>query len=251
MRTDRLYIGTSGYSYKHWADGVFYPSKLNQRDWLEFYSTCFNSVELNVTFYRLPKKTVFERWVEQTPDQFAFSVKGSRFITHLKKLSDCEEALRLFFDHASALKNNLKTVLWQLPPTLKIDAERLEDFCLMLEKTPLSGPVRHAFEFRHQSWFCPEVYKILHCHHHALCIAHSDRWPFAEEITARFVYVRFHGGGLSYGSDYSMKELVRWAGKIKTWLRDGFDVFCYFNNDAYGYAVKNALDLLELVERKV
>lgn len=248
--TKRLFVGTSGFSYKHWSNDVFYPSGLDQRSWLEFYARYFNTVELNVTFYRLPRPESFLTWQKITPSDFTFSIKGSRYITHVKKLKDCLEPVDLFFSRAAGLKNKLTVVLWQLPPGLHFDRARLQDFLALLQKNQAAKTVRHAFEFRHQSWFCPETYNILRSFDSALCIAHSNCWPCEEKITADFVYLRLHGGSLLYESNYTSEELVQWANKIKKWLKKRLGVYAYFNNDAYGYAIKNALELVGLITKK-
>lgn len=248
LRSDP-YIGTSGYSYNHWWDGVFYPADVKPSRWLEYYAKYFNTVELNVSFYRLPKKETFEGWRKRTPENFKFVAKGSRFITHIKKLKDVEEPLEVFFKNAPGLKNKLEAVLWQLPPGLKVDIEKLKGFCESLEKWK---KIRQAFEFRHQSWFCERVYEVLRQHNFSLCVAHSGRWPPVEEVTADFVYFRFHGGGdVLYSSNYTEKELKNWAAKAKNYLKQEKDVFAYFNNDAHGYAVKNAMRLKELLNVEI
>jgi len=240
-------IGTSGYSYPHWWNGVFFPSDLPQRKWLEFYAECFDTVELNVSFYRLPRKEVFDSWYKRTPRRFSYAVKGSRFITHIKRLKDCKEPLSLFFDHASPLKEKLGAVLWQLPPRFKFQKERLEEFCVLLSTLPRSKLLRHAFEFRDESWLCQEAFRILEEFNFAFCIAHGSSLPLIEKVTSDFIYLRLHGGEVLYGSDYSDKELNQWAKKIEEWKHTGKIVFVYFNNDAYGFAVKNALTLKKIV----
>ncbi|HBY57814.1 MAG TPA: DUF72 domain-containing protein [Candidatus Atribacteria bacterium] len=243
-----LFIGTSGYSYKHWSDGVFYPPEISSTKWLEYYCQFFNTVELNMTFYRLPKKETFKRWYERTPDNFTFAVKGSRFITHIKKLNNCEEPLELFLSYVQELKGKLGVVLWQLPPNLHFDEERISYFCQLLKSFCLSQNISQTFEFRHKSWFCPELFNILKDYNFSLCIAHSKRWPYIEKIIANFVYLRFHGGEELYGSSYSDRELKYWADKSRHWSKEGKIIYAYFNNDAYGYAVKNALKFKELLE---
>lgn len=243
----RVFVGTSGYNYKHWSEGVFYPKKLPQRKWLEYYGETFNTVELNVTFYRLPKTETFEGWRQRTEPNFGFAVKGSRYITHVKKFKECEEPVKLFFAHASALKNKLEVVLWQLPPNLKLNLKKLEQFCSLLKNLVSSKNTRQSFEFRHQTWFCREVYELLKNYNFSLCIAHSSRYPRDEVVTADFVYLRFHGGEVLYGSKYSDDELHSWASKAKMWLKSGKDIYAYFNNDAYGYAVKNAETFKEMI----
>jgi uncharacterized protein YecE (DUF72 family) len=180
---------------------------------------------------------------------FLFAVKGSRFITHIRRLKDCREPLSLLFDHASSLKEKLGVMLWQLPPRFKFKIERLEEFCVLLSTLPRSKLHRHVFEFRDESWFCNEAFRILEEFRFAFCIAHGSGLPFAERITSNFVYLRLHGGEWLYGSDYSEKELKQWAGKILGWEKKGKIVFAYFNNDAYGFALKNALTLKKLVSQ--
>lgn len=242
-----ILIGTSGYNYPHWWNGVFFPSDLPQRKWLEFYAEYFDTVELNVSFYRLPKKEVFEGWYKRTPKRFSFAVKGSRFITHIKRLKDCREPLSLLLDHASPLKEKFGVVLWQLPPRFKFHEERLEEFCVLLSTLPRSKRLRHAFEFRDESWFSPSAIRILEEFNFALCIAHGSGLPYVETLTADFTYLRLHGGEVLYGSNYSDKELKQWAEKIQNWRGKDKTVFVYFNNDAYGFAVKNGLTLKKFV----
>jgi len=240
-------IGTSGYNYPHWWNGLFYPSDLPQRKWLEFYAQYFDTVELNVSFYRLPRKEVFEGWYKRTPRRFSFAVKGSRFITHIKRLKDCREPLSLLLEHASPLKEKLGVVLWQLPPRFKFQKKKLEEFCILLSTLPRSKRLRHAFEFRDESWFCQEAFRILEDFNFAFCIAHGSGLPFMERVTSNFIYLRLHGGEVLYGSNYSDKELKGWAEKIERWRDKGKDIFVYFNNDAYGFATKNALALKKFV----
>ncbi len=244
---DQIHIGTSGYNYPHWWNGLFYPSTLPQRKWLEFYVDYFDTVELNVSFYRLPKKEVFESWYKRTPKHFLFAVKGSRFITHIKRLKDCREPVSLLFDHAAPLKEKLGIVLWQLPPRFKFQKDRLEEFCVLLSTLPRSKPLHHAFEFRDPSWLCQEAFHILEEFHFAFCMAHGSGLPFLETVTANDVYVRLHGGEVLYGSNYSDEELRQWSRRLQGWKEEGRTVFVYFNNDAYGFAVKNALTLIKLI----
>ena len=242
-----ILVGTSGYNYPHWWNGVFYPSDLPQRKWLEFYAENFDTVELNVSFYRLPKKEVFEGWYKRTPKKFFFAVKGSRFITHIKRLKDCREPLSLLMDHASPLKDKLGTMLWQLPPRFKFQKERLEEFCVLLSTLPRAKRSRHAFEFRDESWLSQEVFRILEEFNFASCIAHGSGLPIVDSVTSDFVYLRLHGGEVLYGSNYSDKELKGWAERIGGWETKGKDVFVYFNNDAFGFAIKNALTLKKFI----
>lgn len=236
-------VGTSGYNYPHWWNGVFYPSDLPQRKWLEYYSGYFGTVELNVSFYRLPSKEVFQGWYKRTPKGFLFGVKGNRFITHVKRLKDCREPLSLLLDHASPLKGKMGVLLWQLPPRFRFQKDRLEEFCVLLSTLPRSKRLRHAFEFRDESWLCQEAFRILEEFNFASCIAHGSGLPYVEAVTSDFVYLRLHGGEVLYGSNYSDKELKAWAEKVKDWEKKGKAVFVYLNNDVYGFAIKNGLAL--------
>ena len=242
----RVFVGTSGFNYKHWGNGIFYPKGLSTSKWLEYYCQSYQTVELNVTFYRLPEKLTFENWYNQSPKNFVFAIKGSRFITHIKKLHNVGEAVESFFENASGLREKLGVVLWQFGGNLHANAEKLEEFCRLLNRDPIAKVTRHAFEFRHQSWFSDEILKVLKKHNFSLCIAHSTVWPCVEETTADWVYLRFHGSRL-YTSNYSNRELGDWAAKIRKWMGEGKDVYAYFDNDALGYAPENAKTLLEFV----
>ena len=243
----KAFIGTSGYNYAHWGGGVFYPADTPQRQWLEHYARHLGSVELNVTFYRLPEKSVFRGWARRTPNCFTFAVKGSRYITHIKRLKECREPVATFMRNASGLGDKLRVVLWQLHPKMKADTERLDSFCKALARSAPARRVRHTFEFRHESWFNDEVYALLRDRNHSLCIAHSPGWPMVKEVTADFVYLRFHGGERLYGSNYREDELRGWAENARKWMREERDIYAYFNNDAQGFAVKNALRFRELI----
>ncbi|MCX7926940.1 MAG: DUF72 domain-containing protein [Candidatus Omnitrophica bacterium] len=231
----QFFVGTSGWNYPHWADGVFYPVGLSKKKWFKYYTEHFNGVELNVTFYRLLRKATFENWYLQTPEKFVFIVKGWRFITHIQRLKKVKETLSIFVENVCGLKNKLGAILWQFPPSFKKDTVCLKKFLKMLTETK----TRQVFEFRNQTWFDEEIYTLLEEHNGCLCIAHSgNRYPCKKIVTADFLYLRFHGAGQLYNSDYSDKELKEWANfalssNVKT-------VFAFFNNDAYGYAVKNA-----------
>ncbi|MEW6409484.1 MAG: DUF72 domain-containing protein [Nitrospirota bacterium] len=238
-----IYIGTSGYNYRHWADGVFYPSGLPQRKWLEFYTEYFNTVELNVTFYRLPSDKVFTGWYKRTPADFRFAVKGSRFITHIKRLKDASDALKIFFERVVNLKEKLSVILWQLSPAFKADTERLGEFIKMLREFH----VRNVFEFREESWFSAEIFDLLRENNISFCMADYPDFGVKVPPTADFVYIRRHGEGGSYATSYSNKALKRAASDIKRWSKEGKDVYIYFNNDAFGYAVKNAMELKKML----
>jgi uncharacterized protein YecE (DUF72 family) len=239
----RYRIGCSGFLYDSWK-GAFYPEDLLHRRWLSFYMEKFNAVELNVTFYRLLKKEAFERWYKETSPDFIFCLKGSRFITHVKKLKDVELPLSTFFNATAPLLEKLGVILWQLPPNLKLNLKNLEDFIENLKRYP----VRHAFEFRHKSWLSKKVFNLLSASNIALCMAD---WPdFINDlpVTADFVYIRRHGEGGNYATDYSPEQLKGDAKRIKEYLKQGKDVYCFFNNDAFAYAPKNASELKTILE---
>jgi uncharacterized protein YecE (DUF72 family) len=236
----QLFIGTSGWSYPHWR-GPFYPEDLGEGKWLEYYTQYFNSVELNVTFYRLVKEATFRNWHERTPKGFSFVAKGSRFITHIKRLNEVAKPLRLFVERAAGLKGKLVALLWQLPPQYKKDLARLERFLGELAKTGH----RQVFEFRNGTWFDTETYELLRAHNACLCIAHSNQFPCVREVTADFLYLRFHGGTSLYGSNYSENELREWAHFARS--SGCATIFAFFNNDAYAYAVKNARTFEDLL----
>jgi uncharacterized protein YecE (DUF72 family) len=247
-RFSGIYVGTSGYSYQHWKSR-FYPKNLPASKWLEFYSQHFNTVELNYTFYRLPQKKAFQNWHQKTPKNFKFVIKGSRFITHIKRLKDCASPLKEFFKRASSLKEKLACCLWQLPPSFKYDLERLDKFVRILQKN--HSAYLHTFEFREKSWFNPQTYSILDKNNISLCIADAPDFKTPDELASSFIYLRFHGGKILYGSQYSDKELIRWAKKAKKWLGKKKLLFAFFNNDAQSFAVKNALKFKELLNENL
>ncbi len=236
------YIGTSGFSYSHWR-GPFYPEGLSQSKWFGYYCERFSTVELNVTFYRLPEAKTFRKWLGETPEGFRFALKGSRFITHLKKLKDPSEPLRAFFQRASELREKLGVVLWQLPPSFGRDEQRLEAFLRALGH--YGG--RNAFEFRNDTWLDKTVIDMLREHGAGMCMA--DWPPFIDELplTADFVYIRRHGRQGSYATRYSPRELRSDAGRVRKYRRRRKDVYMYFNNDYRGYAALNALEMKEML----
>ena len=236
-------VGCSGWNYAHWRNGVFYPPRCPPARWLPYYAQFFDTVELNNTFYRLPRTTAVARWVAESPPNFVFAVKVSRYITHIKRLADTEQHLPLLLDRIEPLLRSPKLgpLLWQLPPTFRRDDERLRTAL-----TAFPRSLRHAIEFRHESWFVPDVLALLREHNVALVIA--DRPEVASfqlhELTADFTFVRFHYGSRGRRGNYSQRELDEWAERICTWSDRG-DVFAYFNNDWEGFAVRNGLRLKE------
>ncbi|MCP2521143.1 DUF72 domain-containing protein, partial [SCandidatus Aminicenantes bacterium Aminicenantia_JdfR_composite] len=181
-----------------WMDGVFYPPGIKKDELLSYYQKYFNSVELNVTFYRLPSQKVFESWYRKSNKDFGFVLKGSRFITHVKRLKEIEEPLKLFSQRCSSLKEKLLCILWQLPPSFRKDLTRLSNFINYIKMNEIFKSIDHSIEFRHKSWFEKDVLKILKENNINLCIAHSLRWPMCEAITSDFLYLRFHGGEILY-----------------------------------------------------
>jgi uncharacterized protein YecE (DUF72 family) len=236
-------IGCSGWVYDHWR-GRVYPDRLPQRRWLEHYASLFDTVEVNATFYRLPKRDTVAAWVEGTPAGFVFAVKASRYLTHIRRLRDLGGGLERFYARIEPLVGSPKLgpVLWQLPESFHRDDERLAG---ALDQLP---PGRHCFEFRHESWFDPDVYALLRSHGAALVVGDTPTRPFqAHELTTDWTFVRFHHGSRGRRGNYSDRELEEWAGRLADW-RARADVYAYFNNDWEGFAVRNALALRELLE---
>jgi uncharacterized protein YecE (DUF72 family) len=236
----RAYIGTSGYSYKSW-DKTFYGDTPRKQH-LEFYSTQFPTVEINATFYRLPSETMVRGWNDRVPDDFLYAVKGSRFITHMKKIANLNGALDRFFDRIAGMQQKTAAVLWQLPPMLKRDLPRLDDFL-----SSLPQEYRHAVEFRHPSWYDDEVFDVLKKHDASHVCLSSRGMPMNLTVTSDVVYVRFHGleGGAAH--DYTRKELKPWAEFIIAQAEQRRDAFVYFNNDVNVRAPENAKTLMEMV----
>ena len=237
---ERVLVGCSGWNYQDWR-GRFYPNGVPPSRWLEHYARCFDSVEVNSTFYRLASKKAVENWVEQTPPDFVFAVKASRFLTHMKRLTDMEQGVATFYDRIEALVGTPKLgpVLWQLPGNFHRDDERLAS---ALERLPKG---RHCFEFRHPSWFARDVYSLLRENGVALVIGDHPERPFQTyELTADWTFVRFHYGARGRGGNYSERELDEWKRRIARW-RARVEVYAYFNNDWKGYAVRNARWLRE------
>jgi uncharacterized protein YecE (DUF72 family) len=225
--------------YRHWR-GLLYPERLPQRLWLERYVRFFDTVEMNATFYRLPSQETVERWRDAAPRGFVFAVKGSRYLTHLKRLLDTGDGLRKFYEPVSRFGPKLGPVLWQLPPQLKPDLPRLDAF---LARLPAG---RHAVEFRDRGWYTEETCDVLDRHAAAFC-EHDNVRVDPPRLTGRFRYVRFHGTTGRYSGRYGGEALRPFAERYLESAARGRDVFVYFNNDIGGHAVHDALDLLALV----
>jgi len=243
----KLFIGTSGWTYSSWKR-TFYPQDLPSRRYLEFYAREFPATEVNYSFYRLPKASTYENWSRQVPENFVFAVKASRFITHIKRLQDVDEAWHTFVHNARHLGDHLGPILLQFPPSAPCDVARLKRFLTVsqpAEKT--SAPLRLVLEFRHGSWFTDRVYRLLNRYRAALCIADSARYARRNVITSDFAYLRFHGPQQLFSSTYPDAQLVKEAKTIRTYMRSGLDVYVFFNNDALGHAIENARTLRTMV----
>jgi uncharacterized protein YecE (DUF72 family) len=236
-------IGCSGWSYPHWRRR-FYPEKLPAREHFAFYAQHFDTVELNNSFYRQPPRERFEAWREQAPPGFLFAVKGSRYISHIKRLAVEKKSVDLVVDSALGLGEKLGPILFQLQANFHLDLERLERFVGMLPDT-----ARFAIEFRHDSWLIPAVFELLRSHRIALTIPDHPRLPKSLEITSDFTYVRMHLP--PHGLGYGQRALEPWADRVVEWRHDGLDAFVYFNNDMEGHAVYDAQTLIRLVAAKV
>lgn len=245
-RHDRppIHIGTSGFYYDHWA-GSFYPDTLPRHEWLPHYAAWFKSVELNTTFYHLPNHHSLQHWLDATPEDFVFSLKAYRQITHYKKLRDVREELFTFLHLIKPLKPKLGAILFQLPPSLKLDMPLFEDFLSLLP-----NGYRFALEFRHDSWLDDAVYEQMRRHNVALCIDDFSKRETPFIATADFVYIRRHGEGGRYAGSYTSEALGELAEKIGEFVNDGKAVYCYFNNDFEAAACDNAAELTQLLKRR-
>ncbi len=250
MPKRKLFIGTSGWVYGHW-EGIFYPEDLPSKTKLKYFSQHFKTAEINYSFYRLPQPSTYQNWYKQTPEDFLFAVKASRFITHVKRLSGVKEAWENFIENALNLKEKLGPILFQFPPSFRATEENIKSLTeflklLSLDRGRASISLRFAFEFRHKSWCDEKIYELFKKYNVAWVIANSPSYPKAEKVTADFIYLRMHGSKVLFSSNYTKKELEVLSQKIKKWLSQKKDIFVYFNNDAYGYAIENAKELLKL-----
>jgi len=233
----RYFIGTSGWQYADWK-GKFYPENLTRKDWLGYYAQHFPTLEINSSFYHLPQPKALINWYETVPRDFVFSLKVSRYITHIKRLHDAGEAAKEFVQRAVLLKEKLGCLLYQLPPGLKRNDELLQGFLAALPRG-----FRHVMEFRHPSWFAPAVEEILHNHGAGFCIFDMPELTSPLITTAGFGYVRFHGSQALYSSLYSDSELKQWSHKLQALSHNVNQIFIYFNNDIAGFALDNASTL--------
>jgi uncharacterized protein YecE (DUF72 family) len=236
------FIGTSGWVYKGWRKHLYADTPV--RRWLEVASRTFDALEINGSFYSQIKPETYARWCTETPAKFRFALKGHRFVTHYKRLRDCGESILRLRDQSAPLGDKLAAVVWQLPSTFKLDLGRLEEFCRALA----AWPIGHALELRHKSWFTDETAAVLRAHGVAVCLSDAPDFPMWREVTSRLVYVRLHGHTRKYASSYSEASLQTWARATAQWLAEKRDVHVYFDNDAEGHAVRNAMRFAEIVD---
>jgi len=232
-----LHLGTSGWTYEHWKN-VFYPPEISKAHWFEHFSSIFDTVELNASFYRIPTVKTVEGWDRRSPENFRFAVKMSRLVTHVKKLRNCEHELEWFFSVFEPLQKKIGIFLVQLPPSMKFNPALIRDFSELLPEN-----ARFAFEFRNSSWYNEETYGILGDLGHVFCIHDWDGIPTDRIVTSDTAYIRFHGYDSRYGGDYQEEILDNWAEWIRGLIKKGTTVYGYFNNDIGGFAVKNCLQL--------
>jgi uncharacterized protein YecE (DUF72 family) len=235
-------VGCSGWNYKSWR-GTFYPDGLDQKRWLEFYTTRFDTVEVNNTFYRLPERSTFVAWRSQIPARFVMAIKASRFLTHMKRLRDPAEPIERLFSRVEPLGNRLGPVLYQLPANFTIDLNRLDAFLEALPRTLNRLRVSHVMEFRHPSWYVAETFQLLNARRIALCLHDKLDSTITEPFVGPLVYVRFHGTSGRYHGSYSSAQLDKWAHRLAEQSQEGRPVFAYFNNDPEGVATVNATTL--------
>ncbi|HEU18716.1 MAG TPA: DUF72 domain-containing protein [Deltaproteobacteria bacterium] len=235
-----VHIGTSGWNYDHWK-AIFYPENHPKTKWLDFYAGLFDTVEVNATFYRLPKPSTFENWRFRTPETFIWSVKASRYITHILRLNNPADALKRFFDGVGHLREKCGPILFQLPPSLSFDIRIADRFFQCVR----NYACRSVLEVRHPTWLDEKAMALMSQHNCAFCVSDTaGRYPYSEKQTASFMYVRLHGSRKLYESDYKEEELQTWAEKIRSWR---CETYVYFDNDAYGYAAANAKRLKEIM----
>ena len=240
MADKKIHIGTSGFYYDHWI-GRHYPENIPKSEWLPYYAQHFKTVEINSTFYHLPRKSTVEHWLEEVPDDFLFTLKVNRSITHRKRLDHVEQEIKTFFHLIKPMKPKLGMILFQLPPHIKLDPPLLDSFLSLLPRG-----YRHAIEFRDSSWMQTIVYELLELHGTALCINDFGRRKMSWVSTAPFAYIRMHGPLGRYNGSYSSDQLGPLCDSIRNFAKEGKEVFCYFNNDMEGYAWDNAQELIGL-----
>jgi uncharacterized protein YecE (DUF72 family) len=239
--TGTVRIGCSGWIYRHWRE-LFYPARLAQHRWFAFYADTFETVELNTSFYHLPRPETFTKWRDQAPPGFRYAVKAPRFITHMKKLKECAEPVEEFLRRARNLDGAIGPILYQLPPRWALNRERLEEFIALLPPD-----LAHVFEFREKSWMTEEVLALLEASGVSFCAHDMPGLKTPRRAAGPIAYVRFHGGTGKYIGRYPDETLLAWTDWIVGQARAGRDVWCYFNNDIGGHAIHDALTLRAMV----
>lgn len=243
----KIHIGTSGWSYKHWKN-IFYPARLPPAEWIVFYSGYFGITEINASFYRLPLKETVISWTKKVSADFMFCPKMSRYLTHMKKLGEPEETLERFFDVFQPMRKQMGPVLIQLPPALKFNYGKADHLYHLLKTTYRN--YRFVMEVRHDTWLEEESLTLMAKYDIGLVISQSGkRFPYSEMITAKNIYIRFHGPQQLYASSYSDAMLKGFAKKFKKWEKEGHEIWAFFNNDVFGYAIKDAKRLISMVKK--
>ena len=240
----QLHIGTSGFYYDHWI-GKCYPAEISKRELLPYFAQKFKTVEINSTFYHLPRQSTIFHWLDVTPDDFLFTLKASRVITHVKKLKEAAPEVRKFIHLIKPMKKKLGVILFQLPPQLKIDIGLLDSFL-----SELPRGYKYAIEFRHASWMDRVVFDLMALHSVGFCINDFGRRETPWLATAPFVYIRMHGPLGRYNGKYDSQQLASLCESIQKFIRDGKELFCYFNNDMEGFAWENARELMEICSKE-
>jgi len=246
MKTGGFHIGTSGWSYKDWVE-IFYPKNLKPTDWLSHYAKTFDCTEINSSFYRLPQQQTVINWVNKVPKEFLFCLKMSRYLTHIKRLKEPEEPLERFFTIFGPMQKQMGPVLIQLPKTVPFDYDVAEHLYKLIKKK--YAMYEFAIEVRHQSWMTEESYTLMAKYNIAFVISHSgDHFPYAEVVTAKNIYFRFHGPGSLYNTRYDDATLKKYSRLFKNWLSEDHELWIFFNNDWFGYGIDNALTLRKFLE---
>ncbi|HEV7620743.1 MAG TPA: DUF72 domain-containing protein [Flavisolibacter sp.] len=240
-----IHIGTSGWSYKHWKL-LYYPAKLKSTDWLSYYAQTFKATEINGSFYRLPTQETVINWMNKVPKGFIFCPKMSRYLTHMKKLHDPEESVERFFSIFEPMKNMMGPVLLQLPPFLKFNYDIAERLYSILQKQ--YSAYEFVMEVRHDTWLHNDSLTLMTKYNIGFVISHSNNeFPYSEMVTAKNIYVRFHGPVELYASSYSNDLLKSYVKKFKAWIKEGHVLWVFFNNDIHGYAIENAKTLMKMI----
>jgi uncharacterized protein YecE (DUF72 family) len=245
MEPGAIHVGCSGWNYRHWR-GPFYPDKMAVKRWFDHYASVFGTVELNTSFYRLPKPDTFTKWRDQAPEGFRYAVKAPRFITHMKKLKECAEPVEEFLTRARNLGGTIGPILYQLPPRWAFNRERLEEFMALLPPDLI-----HVFEFREKSWITEEVLALLDARGIAFCVHDMPGSATPRWASGPIAYIRFHGGEGKYWGRYSDEGLLSWSDWIVEQSRLGREVWCFFNNDMFAHAIDDALTLRSMLAQAV